>query len=95
MLDGVEGLGRVRLDEKAGEKLDEFEEKFNIRQRGALVGQNCGQLSLSGQIPRLNFFIFCQICHVSSKSDIFLLLPNLTFFAFSKSDIFLQVHREL
>ena len=38
MLDGVEGLGRVRLDEKAGEKLDEFEEKFNVAFKEVLDG---------------------------------------------------------
>ena len=44
-------------------------EKFDIR---ALVGQNCGQLSQSGQIPQLSvwYFIFCQICHICSKFDI-------------------------
>ena len=31
-MDGVEGVGRVRLDEKAGEQRDENEEKF----KGAL-----------------------------------------------------------
>ena len=28
MLDGVEGVGRVRLDEKAGEQCDDNDEKF-------------------------------------------------------------------
>ena len=55
-----------------------WRKKFNIRRRVLLVGQNCGQLSSSGQIPQLPVwcFIFCQICHISSKSDIFFQLPG-------------------
>ena len=38
MLVGVEGVGRVRLDEKAGKQHEEFEEKFNVAFKEVLDG---------------------------------------------------------
>jgi len=39
VLDGVEGVGRVRLDEKAGEQRDENDEKFKGAFKQVLDGE--------------------------------------------------------
>ena len=50
MLDDVEGVGRVRLDEKAGEQRDENEEKFKGVFKEVLDGVEClGRVRLDEQ----------------------------------------------